>query len=47
MDILEECVLKLVESVWLTKYVTTLMELVWMAVIKDSMEIYAKKVTVK
>lgn len=47
MDIFEESVWKIVESVWLTKYVTTLMELVWMAVIKDSKEIYAKKVTVK
>lgn len=47
MDILKESVWKIVESVWLTKYVTTLIELAWMAVIKDSKEIYAKKVTVK
>lgn len=47
MDILEECVLKFVESVWLIKYVIMLMEFVWMVVIKDLMEIYVKKVIVK
>lgn len=47
MDILEESVWKLVESVWLTKYVTTLMVPVWIAVIKDSKEIHAQKVTVE
>lgn len=46
MAIMEESVWKLVEGVWMTKHVTTLMERVWMAVMTDSKESYAKRVTV-
>lgn len=45
MAILEESVLKLVESVWMIENVTMLMERVSMAVMQDSKEIYAKEVT--
>lgn len=40
----EENVWKLVETVWVTKHVTTLTECVWMDAMRDSKEIYVKQV---
>lgn len=44
MAFLEENVWKLVETVWVTKLVTTLTECVWMDARRDSKEIYVKQV---
>lgn len=44
MAFLEENVWKLVETVWVTKHVTTLTECVWMDAMRDSKEIYVKQV---
>lgn len=43
MAFLEENVWKLVETVWVTKHVTTLTECVWMDAMRDSKEIYVKQ----
>lgn len=44
MAFLEENVWKLVETVWVTKHITTLTECVWMDAMRDSKEIYVKQV---
>lgn len=44
MAFLEENVWKPVETVWVTKHVTTLTECVWMDAMRDSKEIYVKQV---